>query len=76
MKINANAGVLARALALAASLDPGKRPSAALEAVSITSGDGAVTLTRNVLNHQIYLLFPPPSSTPAHRRCRARRWLR
>ena len=59
MKIAANAGVLARALALAASLDVGKRPSAAaLEAVSVIAGDGAVTIVRNVLDHQISLTVP------------------
>jgi DNA polymerase-3 subunit beta len=59
MKIAANAGVLARALALAASLDVGKRPSAAaLEAVNMIAGDGAVTIVRSVLDHQISLTVP------------------
>jgi DNA polymerase-3 subunit beta len=58
MKIAANAGPLARALALAASLDASKRAFAALEAVTIASDDGEVTLTRNVLDRQISLTVP------------------
>jgi DNA polymerase-3 subunit beta len=57
-KIVANAGPLAKALALAASLDPGERPSAALQAVNVTAGDGAAALTRIVSDHQITLKVP------------------
>jgi DNA polymerase III sliding clamp (beta) subunit (PCNA family) len=55
-KIVASAGVLAKALALAASLNPpSKRPYAALEAVNVSTGADAVMLARNVLDFQISL---------------------
>ena len=58
MKIVADAGTLTRALALAAALHPGKHPQTALEAVNVLAGDGTITITRNVLEHQISLIVP------------------
>jgi DNA polymerase-3 subunit beta len=58
MKIAANAGILTKALALAAGLDAGKHPLAALESVSVIAGDDTITIVRNVLEHQISLIVP------------------
>lgn len=53
----ASAGGLSRALALAASLNAGKHPSAALEAVKVIAGDD-VTIVRSVLDFQISSVVP------------------
>jgi DNA polymerase-3 subunit beta len=63
MKVAANAGVLSRALALAASLEGDKR-YAALAAVNVSTVEGAVTLTRNVLEHQLKLTVPATIERP------------
>jgi DNA polymerase-3 subunit beta len=55
MKATAAAGTLTKALALAAGLDAGKHPQAALEAVSVLAGDDIVSINRNVLENQISL---------------------
>jgi DNA polymerase-3 subunit beta len=57
MKITANAETLTKALALAASLDPGKHPQETLEAVTLTADD-SVTIARNVLQCSISLDIP------------------
>ena len=64
MKIAANAGTLAKALTLAASLDAGKHPQAALEAVNVLAGDDTITIVRNVLECQISLTIPATIERP------------
>jgi DNA polymerase-3 subunit beta len=66
MKIVASAGTLAKALALAASLNPinpGKK-LAALEAVNVIAGDDTVSITRNVLESQVTLTVPATIERP------------
>jgi DNA polymerase III subunit beta len=64
MKIAATAGTLTKALALAASLDAGKHPLAALEAVTLSAGTNAVAIARNVLECQISLTIPATIERP------------
>jgi DNA polymerase-3 subunit beta len=65
VKITANAGALADALALAARLDSTtrKRPEA-LEAITLTAGDGTLTVAGNVLDHALSLRVPADISGP------------
>jgi DNA polymerase-3 subunit beta len=60
MKVVANAGVLAKALALAASLENSKtfKTFAAAEVVNVSTGESTVTLSRNILESQITLTIP------------------
>ncbi len=64
MKIAARAEALTKALALAASLDAGKHPQAALEAVSVLAGDDTISIIRNVLECQISLTIPAAIERP------------
>jgi DNA polymerase-3 subunit beta len=60
MKVSAKAGMLADALALAASLSDNKytKEIPALTAVRLKATDGAVTVTADVLDHAVTLSVP------------------
>jgi len=67
MKVSVNAGELAGALALAASLSSDSRHArkiAALEAVHVKPADGAVIIGANVLDHALELTLPAVVEAP------------
>lgn len=66
MKISANAGALANALALAAACsdDRHAKKFPALEAVHIKTADGTVNVTSNTLDHALTLNAPATIETP------------
>jgi DNA polymerase III subunit beta len=66
MKISVNAGELATALALAASLSDNKRNSniAGLEAVRLAAADDELTIAADVLDFAITLVVPAVVETP------------